>query len=70
MTFLGLPEIHQAILDKLHMSMQKFPRVITEMNATESEFLENQATPDDGFPAYFDEADKPKHIDHIWQQIS
>ena len=52
------------------MSVQRFPRVITEMNAIESEFLENQATPDDGFPAYFDEADKPKHIDHIWQQIS
>ena len=52
------------------MSVQRFPRVITEMNAIESEFLENQATPDDGFPAYFDEADKIMRIDHIWQQIS
>ena len=29
------------------------------MNAPESEFLEYQATPDDEFPAYFDEDDKP-----------
>ena len=50
--------------------MQRFPGVITEMNAIESEFLENQATPDDEFPAYFDEADKPMRIDHIWWQIS
>ena len=39
------------------------------MNALESEFLENQATPYDEFPAYFDEDDKPMHIDHIWHQI-
>ena len=27
--------------------------------------LEDQATPDDGFPAYFDKDDKPLRIDHI-----
>ena len=40
------------------------------MNALESEFLEYQATPDDEFPAYFDEDDKPMRTDHIWYQIS
>ena len=39
--------------------MQTFPRVIIDMNALELEFLEYQATPDDEFPAYFDEDDKP-----------
>ena len=66
MTFLRLPGIHQATLDKLHVLMQRFPRVITDMNALESEFLEYQATPDDGFPAYFDQDDKSMRIDHIW----
>ena len=28
-------------------------------------FLEDQATPDYEFPAYFDEDDKPLRIDHI-----
>ena len=40
------------------------------MNALESKFLEYQANPDDEFPAYFDEDDKPMRIDHIWHQIS
>ena len=40
------------------------------MNALELEFLEYQATPDDEFPTYFDEDDKPMRIDHIWYQIS
>ena len=40
------------------------------MNALESEFLVYQATPDDEFPAYFDEDDKPMRIDYIWHQIS
>ena len=47
-----------------------FPRVITDMSALESEFLEYQATPDDEFWAYFDENDKPIHTDHMWHQIS
>ena len=40
------------------------------MNALESEFLEYQATPDDEFPAYFDEDDKRMRTDHICHQIS
>ena len=49
--------------------MQKFPRVITDISALESGFLEYQATPVE-FPAYFDKDDKHMHIHHIWQQIS
>ena len=45
--------------------MQRLPRVITYMNALESEFLEYQATPDDEFPAYFKKDDKPMRIGHI-----
>ena len=70
LTFLRLPERHQATSDELHMLMQRFPSVITDMDALESEFLEYQATPDDELPAYFDENDKPMRIDHIWHQIS
>ena len=66
MTFLCLPEIHQATLDELHVLMQSFPRVTTDMNALESEFLQYQASPYDEFPAYFDEHDKSLHIDLIW----
>ena len=62
-----LPERHQARLDEL---MQRFSRIITDINALESEFLEYQATPDDEFPAYFDEDDKSMRIDHIYHQIS
>ena len=40
------------------------------MNVPESEFLEYQATPDDAFPAYFDEYDKPMQIDLIWHKIA
>ena len=65
LTFLRLSERHQATLDELHVLMQRFPRVITDKNALESEFCEYQETPDDGFPAYFDENDKPLCIDHI-----
>ena len=48
--------------------MQRFRKVIADMNAFESELLEYQATPGDEFPAYFDEDDKPMRIDHIWHQ--
>ena len=41
------------------MLIQRFSRVITDMNVLESEFLEYHATPDDKFPAYFDKDDKP-----------
>ena len=49
LTFLLLPERHQSTLDEFHVLMQRFPRVITNMNALELEFLEYQATPDDEF---------------------
>ena len=39
------------------------------MNDLELEFLEYQATPDDEFPAYFED-NMPMRIDHIWHQIS
>ena len=70
LTFLRLPGRHQATLDELYVLMQRFSKVITEMNALESEFLVYHATPDDEFQAYFDEDDKPMHIDHIWHKIS
>ena len=53
LTFLP-PKRHQATLDELHLLMQRFSRVITDMNALKSEFREYQATPDVEFPAYFD----------------
>ena len=58
LTFLRLLERHQAILDELHMLMQKLLMVITDMNALESEFPAYQAITDDEFPVYFDEDDK------------
>ena len=42
--------------------MQRFPEVIADMNALESEFLEYETTPCDEVPAYFDENDNPKYI--------
>ena len=57
------------ILVELHMLIQRFPRVITDMNALESEF-EYQANPDDKFQAYFDTVNKLMHTDHNWHQIS
>ena len=60
--------INQATLDELHMLMQRFPRVITGMNALE--FLEYQGTTDDKFSAYFDEDHKPMHINHMRHQLS
>ena len=66
LTFLRLPERHQAMLDEQHVLMQRLLRVITDMNALESEFLEYQATTDDEFLVYFDEDDKPMRTDHIW----
>ena len=65
LTFLRLPERHQATLDKLHVLIQWLPMVITDTNALESEFLEYQATPDDEFPAYFDGDDKSMRTDHM-----
>ena len=65
LTFLRLPERQQATLDELHVLMQRFPRVITDMDALELEFLEYHTTPDNAFPAYFDKDDKSLHIDDI-----
>ena len=70
LTFLRLPERQQVKLDKLHVLRQRFPRVIADMNAIETEFLQYQATPDNEFPAYFKEDDKSMHTDYIWHQIS
>ena len=58
------------MLDELHVLMQRFRRVITDMNALESEILQYQTTPEDKFLAYFDKDDKPMHTDYIWHQIS
>ena len=60
----------EKLLDKLHVLMQRFSRVITDINAIESEFREFQITLDDGFRTYFDMDDKPLRIDHICHQIS
>ena len=54
------------MLDELHVLMLRILRVITDINAPESEFLEYQVTTDDEFPVYFDEDDKPMRTDHIW----
>ena len=66
LTFLRLSERHQAMLDDLHVLMLRILRVITDMNALESEFLEYQAATDDEFPVHFDEDDKLMRTDHIW----
>ena len=55
LAFLFLPERHQATLDELHVLMQRFPSVITDIDAIQSEFFEHQATPDNKFPTYFEE---------------
>ena len=47
------------MLDKLRVLIQSFPRVISDMNGLESEFLEYQATPDDELPVYFEEMISP-----------
>ena len=67
LTLPRLPERHQATLDKL---MQRFSRIMTDINALESEFLEYQATPEDKFPTHFNEDDKRTCIDHICHQRS
>ena len=70
LTFLRLPERHNATSDELQEIVQRFPKVITNTDALESEFLEYQATPDDELPAYFDNDGKPFRIDYVWNQIS
>ena len=70
LTFLRLPERHNATSDELQEIVQRFPKVITNTDALESGFLEYQATPDDELPAYFDNDGKPFCIDCVWNQIS
>ena len=69
-TLLGLPGKHQATLDEMHVLMQRFPKVVTDMNALKSKSLEHQATTRDEFLAYFDENDNLMAIYDIWHQIS
>ena len=70
LTFLRLPKRHNAASDELQEIVQRFPKVITNIDALVSEFLEYQATPDDELPAYFDNDGKPFRIDYVWYQIS
>ena len=39
LTFFRLPERYQVTLVELHVLMQKFPRVITDMNALNQKYL-------------------------------
>ena len=50
--------------------MQRFPGVITGMNALESKFLEYQTISNDESPAYFGEDDKTICTVPNWHQIS
>ena len=50
--------------------MEKFPKVILDVNVIESKFLEYQAASDRELPSYFDEDGKPVRINLIWHQIS
>ena len=50
---------------RLYVLIQRFPRVTTDMNALESEFLDYQAPSYDEFPTYFDEDDKSLDNDLI-----
>ena len=68
LTLPRLPKRHQAALDEL---MQRFSRIITDINALESKFLEYQATPEDEFLLILtNDDDKRTCIDHICHQIS
>ena len=70
LTFLRLPERHKASSDDLQVIMEKFPKVILDVNALESKLLENQAASDSELPSYFNENGKPVRINLIWHQIS
>ena len=70
LTFLRLPERHKASSDDLQVIMEKFPKVILDVNALESKLLEYQAASDGELPSYFDENGKPVLINLIWHQIS
>ena len=68
LTFLRLPERHKASSDDLQVIMERFPKVILDVNALESELLEYQAVSDSELPSYFDENGKPLRINLIWHQ--
>ena len=72
LTFLRLPERHQASTDDLEVIINRFPNVINsdDLNDLEAEFLDYQAAPNTELPAYFDEDDKPIRIDQVWHKVS
>ena len=70
LTFLRLPKRHKASSDDLLVIMEKFSKVILDVNALESQLLEYQAVSDSELSSYFDENGKPVRINLIWHQIS
>jgi hypothetical protein len=72
LTFLRLPERHQASTDDLEVIIDRFPNVINsdDLKDLEAEFLDYQAAPNTELPAYFDEDDKPIRIDQVWHKVS
>ena len=65
-----MPERRKASSDDLQLIMERFPKVILDVNPLESKLLEYQAASDSEFPSYFDENGKPVRINLIWYQIS
>ena len=61
LTFLRLPERHQASTNELEVIIKRFPNVInsSDINCLESEFFGYQAASDKELPASYDEDDKP-----------
>ncbi len=72
MTFLRLPERHQASTDELEVITSRFPNVINsdDMSNLEDEFLDYQTATDEELPAYIDEDEKPIRIDLVWHKMS
>lgn len=73
LTFLRLPERHQASTDDLEVIIDRFPNVVNsdDLKDLEAEFLDYQAASNTELPpAYFDEDDKPIRIDQVWHKIS
>lgn len=64
-----ITERHKASSDDLQVIVERFPKVILDVNALESKLLECQAASDSELPSYFDEYCKPIEIDLIWHQI-
>ena len=70
LTFLRLREKHKASSYNLQVTMERFPKVILDVNALESKLLEYQTASDSELLSCFDENGKPVRIDLIWHQIS